>query len=76
MADKLTNNTGFSNKGCSDGNDSSLQKYLILSEKYSHVRRRLVFKFLQQKKKNLEIIGRRNLWGNIIRCMDESMICE
>lgn len=35
MADKLTNNTGFSNKGFSDGNDSSLQKYL---KKHRHRR--------------------------------------
>lgn len=48
MADKLTNNTGFSNKGFSNGNDSSLQKYPIPSEKYSHLNLRLVFKFLQQ----------------------------
>lgn len=74
MADKLTNNTGFSNKGCSDGNDSSLQKYLIPCEKYSHVRLRLVFKFLQQTEKNLEIIGITKLWGDIIRCMKEFTI--
>lgn len=37
MADKLSNNTGFGNKGCSNGNDSSLQKYLVSCRKYSRV---------------------------------------
>lgn len=75
MADKLTNNTGFSNKGCSGGNDSSLQKYLIPGKKYSHLRLRLVFKFLQQQKPP-EIIGIQSIWGNIIWCMEEFLIWE
>lgn len=54
MADKLTNSTGFSNKDGSNGNDSSLQKYLIPCKKY--LRLSLVFKFLQQQEKT-EIIG-------------------
>lgn len=75
MADKLTNNTGFSNKGCSNGNDSSLQKYLILCGKNSHLWLRLVFKFQQQHKKAWNNWDTK-WWGNKILCTEELLIWQ
>lgn len=71
MEEKLTNNTGSSNTGGSDGNDSSLRKYLIPCKKMQSSEAGIQIQNYTQKNK-------KNTWNNWYtkHCIYVMLCCE